>query len=598
METMAKQNYLQRRKDSGVYYFRKKIPLDLRDHYGKAEIKFSLKTKDHKTAAEKARVEAVKLDQEFEGIRRRQMAAPVQTLSRHEIDRLTTLWLHETLKDDEERRQHGINEQEYQDARAQLEAAGADYSPGFQGGYTIRARGLSDREYILYGEDLKELDERLRHGLAFGDTSVIEIYLDELLDEQDMQLDKKSESYHDLAFALMQTLKQATEMRLERHRGNWVQTPAAPPEYIVTPLHTPVTDAGGAGQGEDAIPLSAVFDKWVEERQPPEKTAQDFGAHINRFIALHGDLPVTAITKPHVREYKDAMLQYPARPTQAQRNMPLRKLLSSVNGDTKIRRLSARTVNEKSLGALSALLGWAMNNGYCDDNPALGIRAVGVKASQQGKRQPYSIDDLTTIFNFPVFTDNERPSGGAGEAAKWLPLLALFTGARLEELGQLLVSDIQKDEGVTFFNINNIGDGKSLKTDSSHRKIPLHPELVRLDFLEYVAFRQKTGADAKLFPDLKSNQGKATAAWSQWWGRYARKHGITDKLKVFHSFRHTVKDGFRRAGVAKSIYDAIQGHAASDVSDTYGLGYPLPILAEAMNKLEYPGLSLAHIQQS
>ena len=34
------------------------------------------------------------------------------------------------------------------------------------------------------------------------------------------------------------------------------------------------------------------------------------------------------------------------------------------------------------------------------------------------------------IFNTPVFTKGERPEGGQGNAAFWLPLLALFTGAR------------------------------------------------------------------------------------------------------------------------------------------------------------------------
>ncbi|MGA7326889.1 MAG: hypothetical protein WBX25_20965 [Rhodomicrobium sp.] len=46
---------------------------------------------------------------------------------------------------------------------------------------------------------------------------------------------------------------------------------------------------------------------------------------------------------------------------------------------------------------------------------------------------------MNLIFSFPIFTKGERPKGGGGEAAKWLPLLAAFTGARLEELGQALV---------------------------------------------------------------------------------------------------------------------------------------------------------------
>jgi len=71
-------------------------------------------------------------------------------------------------------------------------------------------------------------------------------------------------------------------------------------------------------------------------------------------------------------------------------------------------------------------------------------------------------------------------------------------------------------------------------------------------------------------------------------GKVRRQHGITDKQKVFHSFRHTVKDAFREAEVPKDLFDALQGHAAGDVSAGYGQGYSLRRLADAMEKLAYP----------
>jgi hypothetical protein len=32
-------------------------------------------------------------------------------------------------------------------------------------------------------------------------------------------------------------------------------------------------------------------------------------------------------------------------------------------------------------------------------------------------------------------------------------------------------------------------------------------------------------------------------AWSKWFGRYIRELGITDRAKVFHSFRHYARLG-------------------------------------------------------
>ena len=210
---------------------------------------------------------------------------------------------------------------------------------------------------------------------------------------------------------------------------------------------------------------------------------------------------------------------------------------------------------------------------------------------QDDTRLPYDTDDLRRIFQFPIFTNGERPLGGAGEAAKWLPLLGLFTGARLEEMGRCLVTDCKEEAGIPFLDLRVIEGGKSLKRNSSRRMIPIHPELIRCGFLAYVEERRKAG-DERLFPKVRSERAEQTAAWSQWWGRYARKHGIKDKRKVFHSLRHTFKDACRAAGIEEALYDALQGHKGSSVGRSYGRGYPLPVLAAAMERVKYEGLDL------
>jgi hypothetical protein len=49
------------------------------------------------------------------------------------------------------------------------------------------------------------------------------------------------------------------------------------------------------------------------------------------------------------------------------------------------------------------------------------------------EREPFTAE-LKTLLASPVFTKGERPKGGKGDAAFWLPLLGLFTGARRGEL--------------------------------------------------------------------------------------------------------------------------------------------------------------------
>jgi len=40
-------------------------------------------------------------------------------------------------------------------------------------------------------------------------------------------------------------------------------------------------------------------------------------------------------------------------------------------------------------------------------------------------RAPFTVSELNKLFAAPVFTKEERPRPGKGEASFWLPLLAL-----------------------------------------------------------------------------------------------------------------------------------------------------------------------------
>lgn len=86
----------------------------------------------------------------------------------------------------------------------------------------------------------------------------------------------------------------------------------------------------------------------------------------------------------------------------------------------------------------------------------------------------------------------------------WLPPLALFTGARLNELCQLRVHDIIEDaHGVCLMSVNANGFNKSLKNPQSEREIPICSKIVELGFLEFVEERRLAdGNDALLFSEL------------------------------------------------------------------------------------------------
>ena len=48
----------------------------------------------------------------------------------------------------------------------------------------------------------------------------------------------------------------------------------------------------------------------------------------------------------------------------------------------------------------------------------------------------------------------------------------------MEELGQLLITDVGQDGEFWFIDINTRDEGKKVKNRTSRRKMPLHPELL------------------------------------------------------------------------------------------------------------------------
>lgn len=332
-----------------------------------------------------------------------------------------------------------------------------------------------------------------------------------------------------------------------------------------------------AAKGKGVYLDTDIIDRWAAERGVVPKGKDTHRSVAEWFIARAGRKSVELYTRQDVLAFKDRLL---------------------AEGQT------VSNTNMK-LSRLRTLLGWAYQNDLAPANVADGI-SVKQADSGKNKRLPFSLTDLQTLFSGAVYTRGDRPNAGYGEAAYWLPLLALYTGARLEELAQLRVSDVRLErypdqDGLMgsgwFLHITEAtdedGQENRLKNAISERMVPVHPEIQRLGFIAYV--QGLTDQRGRVFPLLKPNgYGRRSALWaSRWFQNYLRKTcGITEKRKVFHSFRHTFKDYARRSGLAGDVQRQLMGHAGKDVADGYGSGYDLHSLAVAMATYRIPGLTI------
>jgi hypothetical protein len=118
----------------GVWYFRKKVPSDLRDHYRRESIRKSLR---HCTTLAEAKQEATNLaaqhEAAFEAIRRTRSAPPAPLPAELPVALAQALEAH-VLQADDEWRMAGMTDEEFaeQAAATEAELAGvrADYARG------------------------------------------------------------------------------------------------------------------------------------------------------------------------------------------------------------------------------------------------------------------------------------------------------------------------------------------------------------------------------------------------------------------------------------------------------------------------------------
>jgi integrase len=353
---------------------------------------------------------------------------------------------------------------------------------------------------------------------------------------------------------------------------------------------------------KDGPLLSEAFAIWKVggrglpgSKAPTTKTIGEAGLAVRYFTDLFGDLRVANITKRRAREYREAVGRVPSPLPKHLRKLRLPQLLDC--NLTGMPPRNAKTVN-KYLQLMGGILSKAEGEALLDGidnfrNPFEKSIKLELDEGEDKSREIFSKSDLTAIFQSPVFTENWRTEGGAGEAAFWLPLIALLNGMRLSEIAQLRLRDIHRDDHdkVWLFHINRRG-GRKTKTASSNRRIPLHPTLIRIGLLRYSNWLAARGAaaDDSLWPSINPS------AWSKWINPYLRsKCGIADRTKVFHSFRHTFKRMARDAKLNEEIHDALTGHANRDsVGRDYGSGFSIKPLATAMASIK-PAINLNKI---
>lgn len=252
---------------------------------------------------------------------------------------------------------------------------------------------------------------------------------------------------------------------------------------------------------------------------------------------------------------------------------------------------ASKTQHDK-LTAVKTLLNYAARDlEWIRKNPWEGL---DIQHRTENGRKPWTAEQVKAFFTLPLFTHYELPTQArAGkDAAYWIPLLGFFTGARVGELCQLHASDVIERDGVPFISVNEEAEGSTVKTAAGIREIPLHSELARLGFLDYVRDVRKRG-DERLWPALKLGT-KPGRNFSNWFGIYRQKFAVD--VPDFHSIRHTVRTKLSRARIPVTTLDRITGHdTPGSVGTTVYTHVGDDQLQEAVEAIQYPELVLHRV---
>ncbi len=268
--------------------------------------------------------------------------------------------------------------------------------------------------------------------------------------------------------------------------------------------------------------------------------------------------------------------------------------------------LSSAT-QEAYIATLRGILALAVRKRLTASNPADGMKPLKrdtLAASE--RRKPFTLTQLKTFFGGKYYTacaQHSTPYMHDKHGWRfWLPLMCLYMGMRPIEACQMTAEDVRlTDAGTIYFDVvaadDDESDDKTLKTATSRRRIPLHPELMAIGFMAYRQSRMDAGGGS-LFPHLKPDHygNRATYALKRFRDHFLPAEITLEARQSFYSFRHSFRDELRRIKAPPDALQALggwsQGHL---VSDDYGDKNNPDYQVQFIKQIAFPGLDVSHL---
>jgi len=175
------------------------------------------------------------------------------------------------------------------------------------------------------------------------------------------------------------------------------------------------------------------------------------------------------------------------------------------------------------------------------------IKYKGTRESGEEGQRAFKSEELDKLFRCK---EMKAYCGSSKDVGKfWLPVIALYTGMRVNEICQLNpFTDILDVGGIWCFLISDATEAapdieKSVKS-GTERQVPIHSKLIELGLFDYTNGLQKAGFK-RMFPLDTPHSNRAGGNTARNFRRFLEDVGLRDdavnkKIVGMHAFRHTV----------------------------------------------------------
>jgi len=583
---MTYRSYLVRKNSSSSYLLNIKIPRDLREYFGRNQFKISLKNGIHSQSLLFAKVLYLEVQSIFSSIR-------MGTISK-----ITVKQVKDILKDKIERT---LNHSKHivVDTNTFIESEVKD-----------KIEEINGEERILRTQLEQNYDGVLEH---------IEKEIARIIKSKDLTIDSKSLEFKELRKQFLELRlirskwkkelledsgKSVNDFRNEIYKKFNIEEEKLTPvieNYAPEPTQPYLVEKEDKPSQIDVSPkLSEMKEEFIGERLLSgfsPKSTRELESTIDDLIEIIGDIPILKVTPNNARDFKKIISSLPKYRNQSPRYRGLTiKQILSLDG---VEGQEPKNIN-KLIYRVRVFFKWLKNN-YSEYVPQNHFDGLSIQEKKFDKpRDIFTNKELHKIFDTTPFLNNtiRNPHRRNKLASFFVPIIAIHTGMRLEEICQLRLEDVYKEGTVDIIRVT-ISKETKLKTVTSQRIVPIHENLKRVGFLEYCNYMKKQKKE-RVFWDLTKSRDGYGRNIGRYFMEYLRKVGVYEfQSKVFHSFRHSFITNLLQNGVREEVVNGLCGHKQKTMSTTFYFkgGFPPDLLyEEGISKLNFEGINFGKLK--